>query len=357
MRYYRIEITDPNNPKFSQVYTSHPNGKNDPGALNVHFHLILAAYASVQRACIVQIQGIPITSINNASNLNNKNVTIYGGFQKGLPLATPSQSGILAQGFIAQAFGNWLGNDMTLDLVVLPGSSPATAVSSAQSTAAQSTSVSAIPPTIPTGTMTNPINGQFSWLAGTQLSTAIENFITTALPNFPKPVVQISPKLVISSNQYGTYSSLEGFSKWVKPFSRSVINPNPPYVGGYAGVDITMQPANVIFVTDGTVKNTTKNIEFRDLIGQPTWISPGEIQFKTPMRADIQVQNNIVLPSGFYPTISPQQVDAPYNYRNSSLQQGDFVVTGVSHYGDFRQPSAESWVSVFNCNPVLKNIP
>ena len=95
MRYYRIEITDPANPGPTQVYTSWVNGKNDPGALNVQFNITTNTYESLTNAAVVQIQGISIKSISQASNLNNKNIKISAGFQKGLPLANPKQNGVL----------------------------------------------------------------------------------------------------------------------------------------------------------------------------------------------------------------------------------------------------------------------
>jgi len=330
VRYYEIKITDPANPGSKpQIYTSWVNNKNDPGALNIRFSFRLVDFAS-KSASVVAIYGIPIQSISNAHNLNGKNVAISAGFKQGLPLASPAQAGLILQGFIAQAYGNWIGNEMSLNLIILPGTLPGPS--------------SASSPMPPTGSMEDPINGRFDWLAGTQLSTSITNFLTAAFPAYPTPYVSISPNLVINHDEHAVYHTLSGFADWVGSYSQSIIN-KP----SYQGVKIRLLPGNNFNVTDGTTTNKTVNIEFRDLIGQPTWLGPGKISFKCPMRADINAGNDVVLPKGTFPVATPEKVTADWNIRNSSLQQGTFNVVEVQHFGDFRQPSADAWVSVFSC--------
>ena len=376
MRYYRIEITDPANPGPTQVYTSWVNGGNDPGALNVQFNIISASFESLKNTAVVQIQGISIKSISQANNLNNKNVKISAGFQKGLPLANPNQSGILVNGYIAQAFGNWLGNDMTLDLIVNPGPSPTTPAS-AQPTAAQSSVIVSEPLPPPLGSMTQPINGSFSWPAGIPLSVAIREFLKNAFPKYPEPKIEINPNLILAYSVYEVINTLPAFAKWANEFSKKIIGIYHKGPGPYPGVQISLLPNNAFFVSDGTVPPpaTTQNaatsttsasssaknadnpsyepktitIEFKDLIGQPTWIDQGEIQFKCPMRADIHCLDSIKFPEGIFPTIAPSEINSPYNYRNTSQQKGTFNVKEINHYGNFRQPTADSWVSLFRC--------
>lgn len=73
----------------------------------------------------VKVWGIPLSMISQAKNLAFKKIKVYGGFQRALPLANPKQAALLVQGYISQAFGNWQGTDMSLDLIVSPGVPPA----------------------------------------------------------------------------------------------------------------------------------------------------------------------------------------------------------------------------------------
>ena len=107
MRFYRIEIDG-----GSTVFTSYANGQNIQGALQVELDIPVAAMHSPDNAgAFVKIWGVPLSMISQANNLNFKGIKVYGGFQKGLPLANPKQSGFLVRGFISQSFGNWQGTD------------------------------------------------------------------------------------------------------------------------------------------------------------------------------------------------------------------------------------------------------
>ena len=132
MRYYKIVITDPSSgnvitpPGFDGLlggasYTSFVNGQSLPGAWNVELDIPVIGAATPQGSAGARIWGISRQEISQANDLNGKNISIFGGMQKGLPLANPAQSGLLVQGFIFQAFGNWIGTDMTLDFVINPG--------------------------------------------------------------------------------------------------------------------------------------------------------------------------------------------------------------------------------------------
>lgn len=340
MRYYNITITDPANPNVAQVYTSFFNGQNDPGALDIVFDCVVADLATLYSNTIIQIWGIPIQSISNASNLNGKNITLSAGFQAGLPLANPAQAGVLFTGQIIQAFGNWQSNEMTLDLVVIPGVGTADVA----------------PPAV--GTFSQPINGSFMWPAHQPLSSAISAFLTAACPTY-KQVIQISSNLVLPFDMPGVFRSLPEFASWVKPFTTQLLG------GSYTGVCLRLDPPNSIVVYDNTIIQTpiapnsamqssvtpvvaTKNILFQDLIGQPTWMGPAEIQFKCPMRADLHIGDTINLPTGYY-GITPSDATIPIPYRDRSAQQGSFSVIEVRHTGHYRQPDANSWVTCIRC--------
>src|SRR5688572_13631719 len=128
MRYYDIEIhgqssvgvaVGSTNAASKFRYTSHPGGTRsppDPGALQVELDVLRLPYGQAAAQSWVKIWGIPLETVTQGNNLNFKNIMIKGGMGKGLPLANPKQAGPLVAGQIIQAFGNWVGTDMTLDL-------------------------------------------------------------------------------------------------------------------------------------------------------------------------------------------------------------------------------------------------
>jgi hypothetical protein len=69
----------------------------------------------------------------------------------------------------------------------------------------------------------------------------------------------------------------------------------------YPGVSLWIKGAT-IYAGDGTqppAKSTQLN--FWDLVGQPTWLDPTTISFKTILRADINIGDQIVFPSALSP--------------------------------------------------------
>jgi hypothetical protein len=94
-RYYRIEIDG------GPTYTSFNNGVTNPAALQVELDIPVAPFASpASTGAFVKIWGIPLDDIRQSKDLRFKGIKVFGGFQKGLPLANPAQAGLLVQGYI-----------------------------------------------------------------------------------------------------------------------------------------------------------------------------------------------------------------------------------------------------------------
>jgi hypothetical protein len=341
VRFYEIVITDPTNPNSRQVYTSWFNGQNDPGALNVIFDFPVVPYSTTRGASMVEISGIPLQSISFATNLNNKNISISAGFKPGLPLATQAsryQEGPIVVGFILQAYGNWIGTSMTLNLVISPGQSstpPQTATTTAQQPAAVAATA-----TSPLGSPQQPANFNFTMPVGMNLETAIRNTLSAALPTFAREIK--IRNIVASGPRSFVARSLTEFAQKIKQLSQQIEGEF------YRGVEIVMQGGNAILVYDGTIETKQIDIQFADLIGQPTWIEPLKIQFKCPMRADLQVGYNVKLPEGFY-GVQPNAPSIPYDYRFQSAQQDRYNIIELRHVGNFRQPDGNSWATIVTC--------
>lgn len=331
MRYYSIVITNPTTgailrpAAFASLnlpasYTSFVNNKSLPAALNVEFDIPVVAYAQPRGAAFVRIWGISLQEISQATNLNGMNIAVYGGMQKGLPLANASQSGLLVQGTILQAYGNWVGADMTLDMQVTTATNAAG----------------------PTGA-SPPKNIVLNWKAGTPLATAIKNTLTVAYSGVAADI-NISPNLVLAHDEPGFYGSIVQFAQYVKQKSIDIVG------GTYQGVDITLKQ-NKFIVADGTTATAPIQILFTDLIGQPTWVGPQEIHVPLIMRADLSVLAYIQMPKTQLSTGS----NTLSQYRNQSAQQGQFRIKEIHHFGNYRQPDGASWVTNVYAYPVGSN--
>lgn len=314
MRYYDIQISDSSG-KMVREYTSFTNGVSDPNALDM---LIDAPISSGHEppgdvGAMVRLWGIPLTDISQSANLNKMNIKVYGGMQKGLPLANPTQAGLLVQGQIFQAFGNWIGNNMTLDLQIMPG----------------------------LGTAAAPANVVLNWPKGQTMADAITQSLKQAFPAFT-PTVNISPALLFTEAQTGIYQTFSQFATWANQFSKSIIG------GNYMGVHMAVNGTK-ISVYDNTTQMAATTIAFNDLIGQVTWIAPRTISVTCVMRAQPNVGDYITLPPGQI-TINQASLS---QFRQGSVFQGTFMISTVHHAGHFRQPLSEDWVTVFTAVQVL----
>lgn len=329
MRYYAIKITDSNGdlvttpssvPGSGFTYTSFANNRSIPGALQIELDIPLAAYGTPVKGGIVAIWGVSLQEISAATQLGPtqdtqgilqyKSIAIYGGFQKGLPLANPEQNGLLIEGSILQAYGNWIGTDQNIELIIAPE----------------------------IGSNASPKNISLNWYAGQPFAEAIRNTLKIAFPKFKEPVINISDKLVVSFDQPAFYNTIEQFAVYVKNASISILG------GDFTGVDIAIRN-NTFYVSDQSKQADPKQIAFQDLIGQPTWIEGLTLQFKCPMRADIGIFDYVKMPKAIVTTT----VAAPSALINlKSAFQGTFFVKMVRHCGSFRQPDGASWVTNFD---------
>ena len=352
MRYYKLILT---NPKTGQVYTppgfkgllggasytSYVNGQTLPGAWDVTFDLPVIGQGTPQGNATIQIWGISVAEIAQANNLgptaaggpgSGYNVQLFGGMQKGLPLAKPQQSRLLLSGSILQAFGNWINTDMTLDLVVMP----------ITSTPTQAGGI---------GTLKNPKNLELNWQGGQTLQQALTTTLRTGFPSVKKFNINIDPNIVAPTGAYlpGFYPTLTELNQYVGQVSRAHIK-----TAGYAGVSIWVSANGTINAIDGTQHQSNskpKQIAFTDLIGQPTWIGDGLIQFKTVMRGDLDIWNEIKMPPALV-TDTAASASSLVNLR--AAFQGNFNIASMRHLGSFRNPSADAWVTVFDAAPQVQ---
>jgi hypothetical protein len=317
MRFYTITISDPVSDKVIRKYSSlDEKGNVMLGALNVELDVPIYQFAYPCGDNTIRIWGISLQEIKDSSSYNGKTMRIYAGMSKGLPLANPKQANLIVEGVINQCFGNWQDTNMTLDFVVVYGIG---------------------------GTELKPNNISLNWTKGMTLGNAVKNALAIAAPKV-KCTDITSEDLVLNQDEPGFYENMVQFSQYVQTVSRHIKG------GTYPGVNISFRN-NQFYVADGTTETTPKKILFTDLVGQPSWIAPNEVVFKTIMRADLNVSDYITLPQTQITTAAQSQSQ----FRNSSILKGSFQIDRVRHVGNFRQPDGNSWVTIFNVHPASAN--
>jgi hypothetical protein len=297
-------------------------GLTNPAALQVEFDLAIANLTDPDNSqgAMLRVWGLGLQDIGNAADLNGLNVSIFAGMARGLPLANPAQAGLILQGQIFQAFGNWIGTDQTVDMIFSPGGS--------------------------VGTPIEPGNLSFTMPPGMPLGTAIKNTLAAARPGIPV-AVNVSPNLVLNYPQVGHYTTLERFASFVKALSLGIVGS-----ASYGGVQITTNGASVT-VFDGTAPPTPKPIAFQDLMGQPTWVGPGTISFKTVLRADIHMGDTVTLPQTLFTQSTAANQQFLANPQYSLTFNGSFQIIQCHHYGNSRQNDSSSWTTVFQAVPAI----
>lgn len=296
-----------------------PGGMYDPGSLNVQIDAFAAPFGipAANTNATITIEGVSFSNLLQSANYAGMNIQISAGMKAGLPLVNPSQAGVILKGQIYQSFGNWVGTDMNLNFILIPGGN----------------------------TFANPGNFVLNWPANTPLADAIATMLNTAYPAYPRDM-----KIGTYVNDYPVLhhvNTLGKMSEWIKQRTKSATSP---------GVDIILLPTSSLLVTDQTTKPSAVQLAFTDLIGQPQWLGGDSnsaflLQWTTVMRADIQVGSIVKMPKGlpYAPgAVTTTALANPYNQlKLATAFQGDFIVQSVRYVGNFRDSEGASWATVF----------
>lgn len=307
MRFYDLSITSAKTGATMLHYSSYPNGAYDPGALNVIFDLPISVQSTALGGCSIRIEGVDPSVLTEAQTYAGQNLTLRGGMGAGLPLANPSQQGVLVGGQIYQAYANWAGTQIDLVLVVLG----------------------------PKYTMQKPGPFVLNWKAGTPLAPALMNTLRIAYPDYK---IQMNIGNIVQTNdEVHPSKTLKGLASLL-----SDITPTQ--------VQIVINNG-VIRVFDSTYKPAPKALAFTDFIGQPVWLQPNLIQARLVLRGDIQIGDVLKMPVGYaslpgFVQTTTASLPSSINYRLA--MQGDFRVSAVRHLGDLRQPSGAAWSTLVN---------
>jgi hypothetical protein len=387
-------------------------GQNDPGALRCEMYIEQAFAHNPNINSFVRLWGVSVEQISQSSNLNGQTIDVFGGMYPGLPLANKQSvyRGRLVSGTIQAAFGNWQGTDISLDILLSGGtnnkptgndqgtpnlgggiSQGALPSSSSRLSSRRTQRYSAFKSsTFPFSVRSSPIpldilgdvasvaSGNLSgisnvlsdiaqtfggggWnvtpanlihnlLPNMPLSSAIQQALSTAFPG-SNVNINISSALKLAYQDSGFYQSAQqAFGYW-KNLSHSILGSS-----GYGGV-VAWADGKNINVLDFSTQGVNKviDLDYFDLIGQPTWLDLVTISIKMVMRSDINPGDTVTLPSNTPVTISVPTDTVFTNTQGGFLQSltlgftGSFSVQTVLHVGDSRHPDGGQWCTVIQC--------
>jgi hypothetical protein len=206
-----------------------------------------------------------------------------------------------------------------------------------------------------------PLNLIHNLMPGMNLSGAISETLGRAFSQGGANI-GISDALKLNYQDAGMYQNMQQYAQYIQKFSQSILG-----IKNYPGVNMTSKGQG-INVWDATKVLGWGQIDYTDLIGQPTWIEIQKIQVKCIMRGDIQCGYHVTVPPGLYglsPTaivthrpgvaLNTLQVNAfgvPIGQgspqRDNVSIPGAGVVTKVLHVGDFRNPDGVGWSTTYD---------
>ena len=315
LRHYKIEIDG-----GSTVYDSAPNGTPDPGALLVEMDLTVTEHSTPLGSCFVRIWGVGIQALSQAKDLYFKDIKVSGGMAKGLPLAKPQQFGLLVQGKITKAFGNWQGTDQSLDLFITPGEPNKTEPDGGPN---------------PKSPAKNIV---FNGKKDQDITDVLKQTLQTAFPSL-QIKANVQKQLKLTQDQIAYFPNIDQLGYFIRRLSQDI--------GGksYQGISITDYNGNINLV-DAPSGNS--QISFEDLVGQPTWIDTGVIQVKTVMRGDLDILSQFTLPQTWINSSESANYIGPGSQQQLAFQ-GQWQINKMRHVGNSRATSADAWVSIFDC--------
>lgn len=344
-RYYQLTVTPTSKDGSTSTPTTWTNKGNNKailGAQRIEFDLTVTDGATPAGGAWVRVWGPSKEQIQQASNFNGAAISLYGGMQNGLPLATQSvkagQPGLLIQGTVFQAFANWQGTTQTLEFVIIPAPLDAAITSD---DARQAASVGALPP---------PQNFSFTWKQGSSLTTNVQDVLQQAYPG-ASVTLSAAGDVTLLHDESGAFSDIRSFSTYVQGISRDIKGPT------YAGLNITPSGNNTFLVYDNTVVNgKITNVTMFDLIGQITWLTAYTVTFTTVLRADLNLGDTVTFPPLAQTQAISNEDSQSFVTNGRPTFSGNWQINVfVRHVGDSRSPDAQAWVSVFQAAAAAGN--
>ena len=309
-RYFNIIVSDESGREKAHWFSHDRDGYLKDGALRIELTATTTslAFADTEGNTLLKVYGLPLKDMFQQSNYTQNFIKIYGGMKKGLPFAKPEQAGLLVQGQIYPCYPQWEGTQQWLEFIILGSAN---------------------------NSPLEPKNLIFEWKKGQKLAEALKQ-------TFNEYHSKITIKdIVAPADMHGGYTRYSVLADFIKNWSLANIKDKD-----YKGVNIFFSLNDGFTITDYTTKSENSVIEFgiTDFIGQPTWLDKGTLQCKTIARGDCHVDDIIKLPDKMLIAVSANAAIAEMDRLSF---KGNFRIIGINHKLDSRNPSGDSWVSIF----------
>jgi hypothetical protein len=308
-------------------WSSHYNGQMDPGAPLVEFDITVGPQDQSGTAGFINVWGQPVSLIKASQSFYGKKYSLSVGMGPGLPFATAQSS---------QA-GQILGTAATITSVMSSFEGLTQYVGFGLGGTPESKQT---PPPFTASNQAPPRNIVLNWRQGTPLSQALKQTLQTAYPEM-KSTVSVSPQLVAPQDNIGFYESMSSLNSAIRAASRAILGPN---LSQYGGVSIVMANGK-IDAHDQTQSSSSKQLQFTDLIGQPTFIQRNTIQVKTVMRGDLSIGNQITLPSNVILNVNGNLGEGV-----DLAVQGSWLINNLRWVGNSRSPQGDAWCTIIEAN-------
>lgn len=317
-----------------------PNDEFHPNALEIEFQInetSIDSFDSPSGNASITIHGVDMHRIKTASRLVGSTVVLKAGMGKGLPLSNPNQTGEILHGTVLTAVGNWVGVAMDLTLYLSNHVIPPQDITfpTVEGVAKQIDS-------------SKPRNTHYPFhcLRGQDLRQAMKLSLQRINPDYDTEF-NVKDPIPAPEDLYGSYPNFTELCAAMSEFWHQATKKR-----------LRIYPHGTVFscYEDGRAE-VTHDILFEELIGQPSWDGVANISFTTAMRGDLKVGDVIRLPLSDTPTpsgygvISATGTEAIGLQRNRVLFSGTYLITGISHLGQFRSPDGQQWASTFFCVP------
>ena len=303
--------------KTGLLYSSFDDKGNDnPAALDIVFDITVAGADLAMPGSYVEVFGVSIDTVKTIRKYQGGVLSLYAGFSKGFPLAKPDQYGLIARGTIVQAYGNWTGTSQSVVFMLMAAG----------------------------------VDGEvpFVWNEGAKLSTAIKSALKLSYGRYTF-INKLSADPVATVDEASHSENIFTFGEYLKRMTLGM-----GYAKAYGGISITAI-GDSIYVYDAPQSAKPINIDFNDMQGQPVYFGyagNSTTQVMLNMRKDFTVFSEYTFPtqvSAGYSFISP--ANTVTLTKDSSLIKGTYVANSVRHFGHFRDPRGESWVTIVNGVP------
>jgi hypothetical protein len=185
-----------------------------------------------------------------------------------------------------------------------------------------------------------PLNIIHNMLPNVPLSSAIQETLSRVFPQANLNIA-ISSALKLAYQDAGIYQSIEQYVGYINNISQSILGHK-----AYQGIHLSTID-NTLDVWDGSSKIGDATIDYKDLVGQPTWIEFNVVSIKIVLRGGFRIGYDLTLPDtvvnfsgagAFVPLMMSDQ-------RSHISLPGTYKIKRILHIGDFRNPDGANWTT------------